>query len=372
LPLYKALEDGLEKYYNFKKQGGWANLEISTVIKPGETNDAITMLRERLLMEGYEVTGNGSALYDGQLVETMKRFQENHGLNPDGIIGKKTQIALNRTVDQKIDQLRINLERARWVLDNNEGKLLVVNIAKYRLYIFENDHRTYETNVMVGTQYTQTPVFMAPMRYIEFNPTWTVPFSICTKEILPKLKTDNNYLSARNMVVLDQSGTEIDQTKIDWVNYSAGNFPFVIRQEPGPQNALGRVKFMFPNEHAVYLHDTPSRYLFTKDSRAFSHGCVRVENPLKLAEVILNEPDKWNEESIQKIVDTNKTTRVNLKEPIPVLLMYWTAGLGSNGELFFVDDIYNRDERLLEAINNHNWDEMVINYRKSMSVQYKL
>jgi murein L,D-transpeptidase YcbB/YkuD len=196
-----------------------------------------------------------------------------------------------------------------------------------------------------------TPVFTSEMKYMVFNPTWTVPPGILSKDILPKLKKDPGYLAAKNMSVIDSDGKVVDPATLDFSSYSARSFPYQIRQEPGPWNALGRVKFIFPNPHFVFLHDTPSKALFERLDRSFSSGCIRTENPLELAELLLDDPEKWNQEAIQAVLDAKQTRTVYLPEPIPVLLLYWTVFPEDDWQLRFLGDIYKRDGRILEALD---------------------
>jgi murein L,D-transpeptidase YcbB/YkuD len=204
------------------------------------------------------------------------------------------------------------------------------------------------------------------MKYLVFNPTWTIPYSIATQEILPKLKKDSTYLSDKNMTLLNASGVAINQRSVDWSTVTPSNFYYTIREEPGPANALGQVKFMFPNNYSVYLHDTPSKYLFARDDRAFSHGCIRVQSPLKLAEVLLNDT-KWDQEKIKQVIDEKKETVVYLKKPIDILLLYWTCGFYDNKDVFFLKDIYNRDQKVLEQLQNNDWEKLIPYYRKEIS-----
>jgi len=193
-------------------------------------------------------------------------------------------------------------------------------------------------------------VFRDSIRYLEFNPTWTVPQTILREDILPRLEHGPSYLAERNMQILDRNGKPVDVNTIDWPSVSGGNFPYILRQNPGPENALGRVKFMFPNKHAVYIHDTPSKSLFAHNERMFSSGCIRVEQPFELAELLLDDPERWDRQGIQQVLDSRRTQRVNLKEPLPVLILYWTAEADAEGRVHFRNDVYDRDEPVLDAL----------------------
>jgi murein L,D-transpeptidase YcbB/YkuD len=202
----------------------------------------------------------------------------------------------------------------------------------------------------VGKTYRKTPVFRSRITYLEINPTWTVPPTILTNDILPKLKNDPGYLQKKDMRVLRYNGEPVDATTIDWNRYTGDNFPYLIRQDPGPGNALGRIKFMFPNKHLVYIHDTPSKSLFNRSERAFSSGCIRIENPYDFAELLLKN-DQWNRNRILEIVDSKKTTTVNLPSPVTVILLYWTVNADGNGTVIFKNDIYDRDRAILAGLN---------------------
>ena len=291
-------------------------------------------------------------VFDSTLLKEVVYFQKQHGLDDDGVIGKQTVELLNLTPQQRIDKLKANLERLRW-LPNDVGDYVVeVNIAAFKLYLKENGKLIHECKVMTGKPYHKTPIFKDEMEYIDFNPTWTVPYSIATKETLPRLKKEGAaYLDRNNMELLNSSGKAINAHNVDFNSLSVGNFPYVIRQKPGPGNALGVVKFMFPNQYSVYLHDTQSKALFSRSSRAFSHGCIRVENPLELAEILLDDKKRWDRDKIDKVVDSRKTTTVNLKKDVDVMLLYYTAGLFPDGTLFYLPDVYKRDQTILELLD---------------------
>jgi murein L,D-transpeptidase YcbB/YkuD len=205
--------------------------------------------------------------------------------------------------------------------------------------------------VQVGKTYRKTPVFRDRIRYIEFNPTWTIPPGILRKDILPKVKRDPQYLQNKNMVVLNQQGKQIDIATIDWSQYPGKGFPYLIRQQPGPNNALGRVKFIFPNKHLVYLHDTPSKSGFKRAERAFSSGCIRVQNPFHFAELLLADKPGWDRAKIDAVVESRKTTRVNLSKPLTVMLLYWTAAVDNERRVVFKQDIYDRDGAVLVGLD---------------------
>jgi len=291
-----------------------------------------------------------SSVYDKQLEIDIKAFQSVHGLDADGIIGVGTFRELNVPVEDRIASIRINLERVRWVARTMPDSYIIVNIAAFTLVMVRDNQVVFTTPVVVGKPLNKTPIFRDRMRYIDFNPTWTQPTSIIKNETIPKLKKDSTYLEKEHLVLLDSKGNLVPTSKLDMKNLSASRFPYIVRQEPGPWNALGEIKFMFPNKYDIYLHDTPSKSLFSRGSRAYSHGCIRVSKPKDLA-VKLLEGTEYDRKKIDEVIATQETTRVLLPEPIDILLMYWTSGIDINGKLFFVPDIYERDQAVLKELD---------------------
>jgi len=253
-------------------------------------------------------------------------------------------------VAKRVEQLKINIERARWVLNDLADEFVLVNIAGFRAYVLRNKKIAWETKVQVGSAFHQSPVFRDEIEYVVVNPTWTVPYSIASKEILPKIKRDPNYFASRDFDLKGQNGKLVEPSSIDWETITERNFPVWMVQRPGPNNALGRVKVMFPNEHSVYLHDTPSKALFNKAERAFSHGCIRVENPFDLAEQLLGG-DGWNQAKFKQVLDEGEPTKVSLSKPMPVLLLYWTTMVTPDGVVYFFNDVYSRDEPIAKALD---------------------
>jgi len=354
--MYVQLREGLKLYRNIAENGGWPSIPDGEVLKPGMTNERIPVIREYLTVTGDLQTADleedsVATLFDKELEQAVKTFQFRHNLSQDGVIGKGTLAQINVPVEKRMDMIRVNMERARWVLQQLEPDFLVVNIAGFNIRRVKNDSIVFFSPVIVGRLHHESPVFKGKMTYIELNPTWTLPYSIATKETLPKLQKDPSYLAKKNMIIMDRDGKKLDPSTIDFSKYSRGNFPFIIRQEPGPHNALGQVKFMFPNKYSVYLHDTPARSLFSREDRAFSHGCIRLDKKWELLMNLMNEPDVWNMEKINEIIKTEKTTRITLPQPIDIVILYWTAGADKEARLFFNKDIYNRDEAVLKALN---------------------
>lgn len=350
--LYDTLIHALARYRSLAAGGGWESVLPGGKIEPDNRDTRIPAIRRRLQATGElsSVDSLSSGLYDELLEKDVKAFQASHGLDPDGIIGAGTFRELNVPVADRIQSIRINLERVRWVAGNMPDRYVLVNIAAFWLIMVDQGKIVHYTPVVVGKVLNKTPLFRDRLRYIEFNPTWTQPTSIVKNETIPKLKKDSLYLEKNHYVLLDSKGNEVSTSGLDLKNLSASRFPYIVRQEPGPWNALGEMKFMFPNKYDIYLHDTPSKSLFNKASRAYSHGCIRVKNPVDLA-VKLLEGTEYDRKKISAIISTHETTRVNLPEPLDILLMYWTCGIDRNGKLFFVPDIYERDQAVLRELD---------------------
>jgi len=290
-----------------------------------------------------------SAAYDAPVAEAVKKFQARHRISPDGSVGAGTLAELNVPVEARILQIRVNLERARWVLQEvTADDLVVVDVAGFEVAYMKNRAPVWRAKIQVGKPYRQTPIFKSRIDTVVFNPTWTVPPGILQKDVLPAARKDPGYFARKGFDVLDASGQKVDPARI---NLKASSFPYTVRQGPGPDNALGQVKILFPNPYFVYLHDTNHRELFAKDERAFSSGCMRVERPLELAERVLNDPAKWNPKAIQEAIATGDTQTVRVERPIPVLVMYWTIDPLGEGRTVFKRDPYKRDPPLARALD---------------------
>ena len=349
-PFYSKTRAALARYRDFRQQGGWETVAEGPVLKPDMQDTRVAQLRQRLAASG-DMPGHDllSTQFDAEVEAGVKHFQRRHGLDADGIVGKATLDALNVPVQARINQIRVNLERARWVLHKLPNEFVLTDIAGFNVSYFRDGSLIWESRAQVGKPYRRTPVFRSQISYLEINPTWTIPPTILKNDILPRVKKDPEYLRKKNMRVLTFSGEPVDESRIDWSQYPGKSFPYMIRQGPGPQNALGRIKFMFPNKHLVYLHDTPSKSLFGRTARAFSSGCIRVENPFRFGELLLNAPE-WDQGKIQAVVEGGKTTRVSLKQPVTVILLYWTVSTDEAGNVIFRNDIYNRDAPVLAGL----------------------
>ncbi len=348
--VYANLKAALARYREIELRGGWNPVPAGPTLKPGMTDARVADLRRRLAASGDLPSGDlSSTLFDDDLEAGVKRFQQLHGLEADGLVGKGTLAAMNVPVEDRVDQIRVNLERARWVLQKLPDEYVMTDIAGFQVTYVRDGEVIWRSRAQVGKPYRKTPVFRSQITYLDINPTWTVPPTILYKDIIPKLKKDPGYLKKKDMRVLQRNGKPVDASKIDWSKYAGRGFPYMIRQNPGPKNALGRIKFMFPNKHAVYLHDTPSKSLFGRAERAFSSGCIRVENPYDFA-VLLLKDDRWSKDRILEVVDSKKTTSVQLPSPVTVILLYWTVNADADGNVVFKKDIYNRDGRVLAGL----------------------
>ncbi len=339
----------------------WPRVADGETLDPGGRDPRAAQLRARLLASGDLAPEDDAArddpaartLYDPALAAALRGFQARHGLAVDGRVGPNTLEALNVPLAARIRQIQLNLERLRWMPDDLGESHLLVNLADFSVTGTFGGERLYWTRAVVGTPYNRTPVFSDTMEYLEINPYWNVPNSIATEELLPKIKADPGYLAAHDYELLtswSDAATPIDPALVDWSQVTAANFPYRIRQKPGAQNALGRIKFMFPNRFNVYLHDTPARRLFDRPRRAFSHGCVRLDKPLELAEILLRDDPDWDRARIERTVASGARTLVALPEPVPVHLTYLTAWVDADRRLQFRGDIYERDRALAAAL----------------------
>mgnify|MGYP001248497072 CR=1 FL=1 len=351
-PWYRQLQLALASYRAIAAAGGWPAVPGGGVLRPGDRDARVPILRQRLRVEGdlpadLEVVDTES--FDPGLAAAVQRFQERHALVRDGSVGARTLEALNVPAETRVDQLRLSLERVRWLADDVPDTYVVVNVAGFRVGFVRGHELAWSSRVVVGRAARQTPVFGGLMTYIDLNPTWTVPPTILREDILPKLRRDPGYLARENISVIDRNGRMVDPRGIDWKAYGR-SIPYTLRQEPGPANSLGRIKFMFPNRYSVYLHDTPAKALFDKPERNFSSGCIRVDDPLALAELVLDDP-QWDRRALDAAIATGRTRRVQLQTPMPVLLVYLTAVADRSGTVRFYRDVYGRDAALLAALD---------------------
>ncbi|WP_372965821.1 murein L,D-transpeptidase [Marinobacter sp.] len=358
----------------------WPLHKPGPTIRPGDSDPRLATIREQLILLGdlpiadndthYESGEDADhQLYTGNLIRAVPAFQARHGLDPDGIIGRKTLAALNLMPIERIRQIDANLERWRWLPDTLGDTYVLVNIAGFDMVMVENGQEVLHQRVIVGGPFRQTPVFSDRIRYLVFNPTWTVPRTLMIQDQLPKIQRDPSYLERLNFKVYRGWGAnreEIDPSEVDWGALTADNFPYQLVQQPGPTNSLGQIKFMFPNEHAVYLHDTPGQYQFSRLNRTISSGCIRVERPFELAEKLLNGNSDWNSDNITQARQLKEPVNVVLKKPVPVHLQYWTAWVDKSGRLQIRHDIYNRDRRLIDALRSDSQGNLQLTPRSQL------
>lgn len=351
-PEYQRLKSALAAYREIETMGGFPVIGKGPALKPGMSDKRILAIRKYLLLTGdLPATANKEIeLYDPDLVAAVKWFQYRHGLTDDGIMAQTTFEAMSVPVGDRIRQLELNMERRRW-MDDDLGKFyILVNIADQELKVVKDGKTVHTARVVVGKPFTRTPVFSEKMKYIVLNPYWNVPPNIANNEYLPKLRRNPGVLKRERIRVFagnGDSGREVDPYSVNWSSFN--RMPYSLRQDSGAKNALGRVKFMFPNRFNVYLHDTPSKSLFERDLRVFSHGCVRVQNPLDLAELLLADQG-WSRERIDAQIAAGGQRIVNLKTQIPVHVTYMTAWANKDGSIHFRRDVYKRDEQLAQVL----------------------
>jgi murein L,D-transpeptidase YcbB/YkuD len=348
-PIYLRMTEGLARLEDIAARGGWPEVPDGPALKPGMEDARVPVLRERLRVSGdYRGPLSDSLGYDPALVAGVSAFQLRHGLEPDGVIGAKTLRAMNRTVWERIDQMRISLERARWTLRGLGSTFVFVNIAGAETFFVRDDAVVWRTRSVVGQAYRKTPLFQDEIRYIEINPTWTVPRSIFLKDKLPRIREDLGYLARGRYRVVDPNGRTLDPSTVNWWTDSPA---VTLVQAPGAENALGLIKFMFPNAHSVYLHDTNDRGLFSRAERNLSSGCVRIENPFQLADLLLAGNPNWSTQRRDDILASGKTTRIDLPRPVEIVLAYYTAWVDETGTIQFREDVYGRDQAVLAALD---------------------
>ncbi len=356
--LYAQGRNAIQNLYEIQKNDTltWTYEAVDGAIEVGELHAAIPAIRKRLIfwdfLKPYEM--EDPSLFDSTLLAGLKKYQESNGMNPDGVIGSLVAESLNKSPQNLIDIASINMERLRWMPELDwDQEMVLVNIANYQLDYMKKSDTTFSGKVIVGKEYNESPTFTAPMSYIVFSPYWNIPSSITNDEIIPAVQKDKSYLSRKNMEVVTGDGESLNVKNVDWKIKDGENFPYLIRQRPGGDNSLGLVKFMFPNEYNIYIHDTPARSLFDRESRALSHGCIRVQNPDQFAKILLND-EAWTDEKIQTAMHLENEEVVKLEREIPVVILYMTFWADRDGKANFRSDIYNRDEALLNSLRSKN------------------
>ena len=338
---YAGLKKALAEYGALQARGGWQALPQTLKLKPGDRSPHIGALATRLAASG-DFRGGPPAAYDASLQEAVKVFQRRHGLTDDAVIGREVVTEMNVPVEHRIAQIRMNMERWRWLPRDLGDRYILVNIPEMRLDVYEGEKVPLTMRVVVGKPDTQTPIFNDEMTHLVFSPYWNVPPGIAADETLPSVMRDPGFLARNNMEVVDASGSAVDPSAVDLGNPSRYRF----RQRPGASNSLGLVKFMFPNQFNVYLHDTPADSLFERATRSFSHGCVRVAEPVALAKYVLRDQPEWDSARIEAAMQAGEEKHVKLKAAIPVYLGYWTARVRPDSTVQFRKDVYGIDQRL--------------------------
>jgi len=355
-PGYRRLRQCLADYRQLAQNGGWPLVPGGPQIRRGDWSSRIEFLRKRLILAG-DLDPDpqaGGDFFDEKLDQALKRFQRRHGLDVDGIMGPATLAALNIPVAERIWQIEINLERWRWLPQDLGQRYIWVNIANYGLEVIEKGNPVMAMRAVVGKRYQRTPVFSALMTYMVFRPYWNVPPTIAKKEILPLVQKEPDYLEKNEMKVFQgwaAGRKEIDPQSVNWAELAPENLVYNFRQEPGKLNSLGGIKFMFPNKFHVYMHDTPSRELFQRTTREFSHGCIRIERPIELALYLLQGLPEWSKENLLKEIGKSLDRIVRIPSPIPVHILYFTSWVDEDGTVQFRNDIYGRDEPLKKALD---------------------
>lgn len=348
-PVYTGLRKALQKLDKSEfSEEKITKIPSGKLIRPGERNQRIPLVSKRLNELGiYKKSSDTSTLLSEDLEKSIKVFQKNYGLEDDGIIGSSTVDNLNMSQEDRYHQILVNMERWRWYPRDLGEQYIVINIADFQLKLIKGNDTIGTYKTMVGIPSRQTPVFSDEIEYVIYNPTWTIPPTIEKRDVLPGMRRDKNYLKDRSLNVYDKNNNRVDPSTIDW--NSSEHLAYTYRQAPGPTNPLGKVKIIYPNKYMVYLHDTSHRYLFDKRNRARSSGCVRVENALQLARYLLNDQPQYDDEKIQEILDSGKTSEIPVTKKVNVHHFYWTA-YPENDSIKFIDDIYNLDDKLWQNL----------------------
>ena len=333
---YRGLKEHLKTYHDIAKNGGWPVIPFSKgIYKKGATSPAIVTLKKRLALSGDMPGADTSQVFTDTLETGIKNFQQRHGFTPDGIITEALVKEMNVSAATRLQQILMNMDRMRWLAADPKGDLIVVNIPEFVLHVYERGKKVFDMVIVVGKEGHNTMMFNGDLNQVVFSPYWNVPPSIVRNEILPEMAENSNYLASQNMEIVSGDG-EIPE----------------IRQRPGGENALGQVKFLFPNSFNIYFHDTPSKSLFEKDRRAFSHGCIRLKEPEKMANYVLRKQPEWTPDKIYEAMNSGEEKYVKVKDPIPVIVTYYTAWADEHGKLNFREDIYDHDRKLAKKMFN--------------------
>jgi murein L,D-transpeptidase YcbB/YkuD len=348
---YKRLLLAYGRYRAIAATGGWPRIPVRGRLRPGSVGPAVMALRRRLAAtRDLPPKASEATAFDESLIMALKRYQRRNGLFVTGSITALDLEALNRTARMRVLQLRANLERRRWMQNNYGARFILVNQADFMVKLVARGKTIYTSKIIIGTRRLRTPVFRAEMNLVGFNPVWNVPASITRNELLPALRRNPKaYLRRRGMTLHDpRTGRRLNPNSIDWAKVRRGHVPFRLRQSPGRRNALGRIKFMFPNPYNVYLHDTPTKSLFKRRVRCFSHGCMRLADPVGLAYLLLRDQG-WTRKRIKAAIGSGKRISVPLLPTVPVHIAYLSAWVNKNGMVHFREDVYGRDHQIVAA-----------------------
>lgn len=351
--IYASMREALARFRGYLGRGGWKGVDPGSMLRKGEVHVRVVQLRARLALSGLLDARESQTdeMFDETLEAAVKAFQQRANLEPDGVVGTLTLAQLNRRAEDRIEQLRVNLERWRWLPENLGERHLRVNIANFSVQAWNEGRVEQQHKVIVGRLYRQTPSFSGRINQIVLNPWWETPRRLAVHDKLPLFRRKPEEVQRLGFEVLDANGVNVDPQGIDWSGLSAANFPYRLRQRPGPQNALGKVKILFPNPHSVYLHDTPTQGLFARVRREFSSGCIRVEDALGLSAWLLSDNAGWDRAAIDATVASGKETALRLSPAVPVHLLYLTVVGSMDGGIRFVDDLYGRDATVTQALN---------------------
>ncbi len=345
------LQSELTRHRKLTASGGWPPVPDGPTIHPGAEDSRLDSLARRLALSGDLRDENTQrSYYDAGLQDAVQAFQARHGLAADGLVGRATLRELNVSSEQRADQIRVNLERGRLISEVDDEDLILVNIPAFEARKIRGGRTVWKTRVIVGEPEDRTPEFRSELRSVVFNPTWSVPHSIASEELLPRIRQDPDFFRKGNYELHDRDGNRVDPSAVDWTRIGRSNFSFRLLQRPGPANQLGRIKFLVPNPYSVCIHDTPAKTLFSNANRALSHGCIRIDDPLYFAGLVLAD-EGWTRADVDAQIESGSTRTVNLAKPLPVYVVYWTAEVDESGRVHFYDDIYGLDTEMLGALD---------------------
>ena len=347
----KKLREELISLKKIYDNQGWPGVEYGESLKPDDVDNRIIGAKQRLFKEGFLTTNDSSLIFNESLTNAVKLFQIKYNLIADGVIGKATIDAMNVTVSSRLKSVVVSMERNRWLPFDFGDEYILANIPGFNLNYYKSDTLFYKSKSIVGRTSRQTPAFNDTMTYVELNPYWTIPPTILEEDVIPHILKDSSYLKNKNIRVLTKAGVEVDPDSIDWPSVNPGRVPYKLKKDPGPYNDLGRVKFMFPNKHLIYFHDTPSRYLFASNVTAFSSGCVRIRDPFDFANALFHKDTIWGNDSIVAEIKKGENKIIKLNHPIPVYLIYQTVWVNEAGEIIYGNDIYEKDEFIYSKLH---------------------